>query len=275
MTDVSYTAYFCCGVREEDADSLKPIIDDQFANKLMGDKGREIYSKFSDELYAKGNIISRHKLIDELLIREISLDPELSIIIVGSGLDSRPFRLNGGVWYEIDESQLIHKKNKILPQEDCPNTLTRIGMDFEKEKLASILSGLNIKGKCLFLFEGVLIYLTESQIRETLDAIEKEYPKHALITDIIEESFSSKYSQSFDEKVHKLTHQYRSVENLNEILSSYYSNSERFSVLHKTLSRTWKRILLPLLKLTSPILINGYEVAYFTSSKEDANACSK
>ena len=76
---------------------------------------------------------SRHRIIDDLLRDRLALHPNLRIVIIGAGFDSRAFRLKGGQWLEIDEPQIFAWKDPRLPVAQCPNPLTRVSIDFETE----------------------------------------------------------------------------------------------------------------------------------------------
>jgi O-methyltransferase involved in polyketide biosynthesis len=44
-------------------------------------------------------------IIDDLLREELVANPNLTVVIIGAGFDTRAFRLQGGTWIELDEPQ--------------------------------------------------------------------------------------------------------------------------------------------------------------------------
>ena len=72
MKAVSQTAYYCCGVRMQDAASTHPVIGDNYAKKLMSEEGLQYWQEFKEFKMPNASIIARHYIIDcylkELLV---------------------------------------------------------------------------------------------------------------------------------------------------------------------------------------------------------------
>jgi len=49
MNPISNTAYYCCGVRMEDAKKIRSICNDVYAERFMDEKGRQIFEPFKSE----------------------------------------------------------------------------------------------------------------------------------------------------------------------------------------------------------------------------------
>ena len=145
MNTVSNTAYYCCGIRMLDANKTESICNDIYAERFMDEKGREIFEPFISEKMPNISNISRCRLIDDYLKDELQKNPHLNLVTIGAGFDTRPFRITGGNWYEIDEPQIIEYKNSKLPVEECVNPLRRISINFAEEslleKLSDVISG--------------------------------------------------------------------------------------------------------------------------------------
>lgn len=189
MTPVSETAFFCCGIRELDADSRYPICNDVYAKNFMTEEGREAYKKYSPGYFAKGLNYVRPKIIDNLVASRIKENPGLQIILIGAGFDSRAYRLAGGNWLEIDEAAIINHKNKHLPIEQCPNALERVAINFAEDNLTDLLDEYTSHHECLFIVEGVFMYLEIREIESLLAAIKHAKVKHTLICDLMTHSF--------------------------------------------------------------------------------------
>ena len=89
-------------------------------------------------------------------------EPNLCVITIGVGFDSRPYRLAGGTWFELDEPQVMTYKNARLPIAECVNPLRRIPIDFCTDSLEEKLSPISHRGLIVFILEGVFIYLNEN-----------------------------------------------------------------------------------------------------------------
>ena len=142
MKPISKTAFYCCGIRMQDAERSEPVCGDIYAKFFMNEDGVRILEAFEDETYPNASNVARHRIIDDFLRQELLADSGLCVVIIGAGFDSRAFRLKGGVWVELDEPQVILYKNERLPASDCANELHRIPIDFSTDSLEEKLSPL-------------------------------------------------------------------------------------------------------------------------------------
>ncbi|MCS3795313.1 class I SAM-dependent methyltransferase [Niastella sp. OAS944] len=201
MKAVSKTAYYCGGVRMQDAESAKPLIGDHYAKRLLGEDGIAYWSAFKQFTRPNAGNTARHYLIDSFIKNELTDHPDATIILIGAGLDSRAYRLDGGKWIEIDEEAIIAHKNNKLPINECKNPLERIPIDFEKEKLADKLQPYRERPYVIFIIEGVLMYLTNEQRNELLTTLTTLFPKHVLFCDLMNKGFFEKFSGEIHRKL--------------------------------------------------------------------------
>src|SRR5213593_494267 len=110
MKPISDMAFYCCGVRMQDAAQPSPVCGDVYAKLFMDEYGRRIYDKFKEETISGASIIVRHRIIDDVVRHMLLSGPDLCIVTIGAGFDSRPYRLTGGTWFELDEPQVITYK---------------------------------------------------------------------------------------------------------------------------------------------------------------------
>lgn len=200
---ISDTAFFCCGIREQDAGSRFPICNDIYAKDFMTEQGRKAYEKYRPGYFAKGVNSARPRIIDDLVVRRLSENRDLKIVLIGAGFDSRAYRLAGGDWLEIDDAAIINHKNGCLPIDKCPNPLKRVSIDYAKDSLAEILNSHASSKEYLFIIEGVFMYLEVEEIEILLKSICVENKKHTLICDLMTHSFinifARKSKKLFDE----------------------------------------------------------------------------
>jgi O-methyltransferase involved in polyketide biosynthesis len=104
----------------QDAEREKPVCGDTYAKTFMNEDGLGILETFKDETRPNISNVARHRLIDDLLRQELIDHPDLCVVIIGAGFDSRAYRLKGGTWVELDEPQVIAYKN-----EGCPSHSVR------------------------------------------------------------------------------------------------------------------------------------------------------
>lgn len=274
MLPVSNTAYFCCGIRCEDERSKAPIVNDIYAKKLMSNEGMNIYHQFKKQKYANRNILVRHKLIDDMVSSILSETEDITFISIGSGLESRSYRMTAGNWVEIDEYQVIKYKDKYLPHKECKNNLKRIGVDFSINELSAALSSINVLGRVVVIIEGVFVYLEPKQILNTLKTLKEYFPDHDVITDFISEDFINSYSKRFDKGVNELGAYYSPLKYPESpFIDGGYKLKIEKSVTESSAVIYGQYILRGIAKLFMPNYINGYKVALLSQRKTgDDNA---
>ena len=201
MNTISNTAFYCCGVRMEDAERKMPVCNDQYAKKFMDERGMKIFRPFKSETMPNISNITRCRIIDDIISGELKKNEITLVITIGCGFDTRPYRLIGGNWIEIDESQIINYKNEKLPVDDCKNRLQRIPIDFSHESLRDKLNNIETGGPVTIVIEGVFMYLEPESINATLREIQDLFPAHVLLCDLMTKNFFKKYSQSIHSKL--------------------------------------------------------------------------
>lgn len=204
MKPVSNTAFYCCGIRMWDAERKNPACGDIFAKKFMDDRGIHILEEFKSETRPNAANVARHRIIDDVLRDWLASDPALRVVSIGAGFDSRAYRLQGGVWVELDEPPLIAYKNLRLPVEECPNELHRIAIDFGADALESKLALYTKVDSVVIVIEGVFMYLKPEAVAALLRTLQRLFPRHRLICDLMTGRFFEKYSRPLHEKIERL-----------------------------------------------------------------------
>lgn len=201
MKPVSKTAFYCCGVRMQDAERADPVCNDTYAKLFMNETGSAFFEKFKDETRPNSSNVARHRIIDDLLRAELAHHPLQQIILVGAGFDSRAYRLDGGRWAEFDAPELIIYKNERLPVADCPNELVRIPIDFESQALRDELVGFGTAHPVVIVIEGVLLYLDAPTILGLLRDLVGIFPNHKIICDLMTRKMFEQYARTMQEKL--------------------------------------------------------------------------
>jgi methyltransferase (TIGR00027 family) len=265
MKPVSKTAYYCCRARMLDAQSKRPLCGDDFAARFMDQSTLAAYEPFMADKRALRSNAARHRIIDDHLRGALRDDPGLTIVTVGAGFDTRPYRLPGGTWLELDEPAVIAVKNARLPVSESPNPLTRLSIDFQGERLADKLAPFQRGSAYVFVFEGVFMYLEQSSIAETLRTLRRMFPRHTLICDLMLRSFIEKYSGQLHVRIEKLGAQIRVVDDPSAVFAqSGYRRLEVTSIPERSLELQlppWLRFAAR--KLLPEEVRAGYTVAVF------------
>jgi methyltransferase (TIGR00027 family) len=217
MKPISKTAFYCCGVRMQDAEASTPVCGDMYAKKFMNEDGLRIHEAFKDEVKPNASNVVRHRIIDDFLRQELGANQSLQIVLIGAGFDSRAYRLIGGKWVELDEPQITNYKNERLPLADCRNELQRIPIDFSTDSLEQKLSPFSSHTPTIVVIEGVFMYLQEDTIGHLLLTLRRLFHNCKVICDLMSRKFFEKYSRTLHEKIVSMGTSFNTVDNPGDI----------------------------------------------------------
>lgn len=167
INHISDTALWIAAYRAKETNSSHPVINDHLAEKLAGEKGFEMVSTTPHTESMAFAMIVRTCAIDRLV--EIAVSKGIDTVInLGAGLDTRPYRMNlpsGLKWIEVDFKNIIDYKNEILKAEKPRCHLERISLDLSQDTdRKELFKEIGNKTKsALIITEGVIGYLTNQQ----------------------------------------------------------------------------------------------------------------
>jgi methyltransferase (TIGR00027 family) len=253
----------------QDAESSKPVCGDVYAKEFMNEDGLRILEKFKDERGPNASNVARHRLIDDLLRAELQAHPDLNVVIIGAGFDSRAYRLNGGVWIELDEPQVIAYKNERLPVSKCKNELHRIAIDFSTESLEAKLAAFAGRSPVVVVIEGVFMYLDEQMIAQLLQTLRRLFPGHKLICDLMNRTFFEKYGRTIHEKLTGMGASFKFTADDPEELfvKNGYKRIALFSMIEKSMGVDTKPVLRFFVRTFLRTLITGYAIYEFEATR--------
>jgi O-methyltransferase involved in polyketide biosynthesis len=126
-------------------------------------------------------IATRAATLDQLTTRFLADHPDAVVLQVGCGMDSRAFRVNppsSVEWFDVDYPDVIDLRRQLFPSRD---NYHMIGAPLDDlrwlDKVPRDRPGLMIA-------EGVLHYLSETDVKALLNAVAAHFPKGQLIFDI-------------------------------------------------------------------------------------------
>jgi methyltransferase (TIGR00027 family) len=265
-------AFYCCGSRAEDARSARPLCVDIYAEDFMTGEGWAILSRFKGHGDARTKAVNvvRSRIFQDEIARRLKADTDLQIVNIGAGFDSRPYRLAGGRWFDIDEPALIAHKNACVPAEACGNPLRRIPADFAKGELPAALRQCDPGANTLVVIEGVLMYLDKVRVKELIQQLQDAFPAHTLMCELLDKTFVNRYmTKSTREQTEALGSPFTLLEDRPEQLflgRGYKRCGEPISVVGRT--RDFKAITIPgfLFRTVLRSMRDGYGVHTFEFS---------
>ncbi len=267
MKPVSKTAFYCCGVRMEDAERARPVCGDQYAKLFMTEQGRDVFDRFRKEINPNASNVTRHRIMDDLLRARLLEDASRPILIIGAGFDSRAFRLHGGRWTEVDESALIAWKNERLPAGQAPNPLERVPVDFGTDWLPEVLAGYRGASRVTVVLEGVLMYLEEAQIAGLLEALRGTLPPHDIICDLMTRKFFERYSRTLHRQIELLgtTFRFAVDDPTAPFQQAGYARGRKISIAQRAAELGALKVPRFLIRTVMRTLREGYAVYVFAS----------
>lgn len=165
---VTDTAFLVAQYRAIESARADALISDSFAARLAGEKGKALASASPAAPITGWILAVRTVVIDALIADALELGIT-SIVNLGAGLDTRPYRLDLPQtlsWLEADFPEMIDYKTSMLEGESPRCRLERIGVDLSDDRARrSFLNEIESRGeRILVLTEGVIPYLSNDQV---------------------------------------------------------------------------------------------------------------
>lgn len=160
---VAETLMITLACRAVEANQKKPVLQDQKALELVEkvDYDLEKYKHLNNNVIS---VCSRAAKIDQYCIDFLQKYPDGTIISIGSGLDTRYWRIDNGrmKFIDLDLPEVIKIRQQLIPAGDRNSYLSCSAWDFQwLEQLKDIRTK-----PTLVLSEGVMIYQTEDKVIE-------------------------------------------------------------------------------------------------------------
>jgi O-methyltransferase involved in polyketide biosynthesis len=213
--------------------------------------------------------VARARMIDDLLRETLQSRPDAGVVTIGAGFDSRPFRLPGGRWVELDEPALIALKEAELPAASAPNPLTRVAIEFDREPIEAALAPFRHLSSPTVVLEGVLTYLSAAEVRASLQAIRTTFTNPTVICDLRTPAFNRRYSRKIGRLLKDLGAPYGRLEGDEEvdlIQAAGFRLTRRQSVVGRAAELRSLRIPRWLLSTLLRTLRDGYTIGVFETA---------
>jgi methyltransferase (TIGR00027 family) len=179
INDVTDTAIWIAAYRAEESARKDALFKDPFASLLMGEMGELIATRTQGSRYTAWSVVIRTYIIDKFILDLISNKKIDTVLNLGAGLDTRPYRLSlpeSLNWIEVDFPKIIDHKFEKLKSVTPICKLTRVKLDLSIasardlffEKVAS--ESKNV----LIITEGVIPYLSNSDVESLVSSLKKQ-----------------------------------------------------------------------------------------------------
>jgi len=164
-------------LRDPWAEEAMRHIDYDLSKQLTGVASWRIWKDIGPTIIA-----TRAATFDWLTTRFLADHPEATVLHVGCGMDSRVFRSDppaGVQWFDVDYPDVIALRRQLFPERNAAYHM--IGAQLDDLRWMDDVPR-NRPG--LLLAEGVLHYLSETEVKALLQAVVAHFPSGQMIFDI-------------------------------------------------------------------------------------------
>jgi methyltransferase (TIGR00027 family) len=171
-------------------ESVRPdaLIKDEKAVTLMkgiGEAGLYDFDRMKSLRLSEENrlvIILRNREIDRCAEEFLSRHPQAVVVHIGCGLDTRFERVDNGrvEWFDLDLPDVIALRRKLI--DSLEGRLHLLGCSVLEDAWLDMVSA-HGQRPCLFLAEGVFMYLKVEQVRRLVLALCERFPGAELVFD--------------------------------------------------------------------------------------------
>ncbi|HEX3878283.1 MAG TPA: SAM-dependent methyltransferase [Bryobacteraceae bacterium] len=193
ITHVSDTALLVAGCRAVESERADAFVRDPFAVRLAGERGMAMFRALPHPEMMEFGIAIRSRFLDELLMRGLAAGNVSTVVCMGAGLDTRPWRLDLPPelrWIEVDFPAMLDYKDAFMAAETPRCKRERLTADLNDAAQRRAVYGAVGREPALLITEGLLMYLPGGTVEALASEVGKESGIAQWIIDITTSSFS-------------------------------------------------------------------------------------
>ena len=139
------------------------------------------FSKASKDSTMGSGVIARTIVFDELVKKYIDQNPDCTVVNIACGLDTRFYRMDNGriTWYNLDLPETASVREQIYQEKGRVST---IGCSVLEDVWAKEIK---VRGKMLFIVEGLSMYLTEEENAKMLGIIRDHFENATVLLECL------------------------------------------------------------------------------------------
>ena len=169
-------------LRDPWAEEAMRHIDYDMSKQLTGMASWSIWKDIGPTIIA-----SRAATFDLLTTRYLADYPDATVLHVGCGMDSRIFRVEPSAsvqWFDVDYPDVIDLRRQLFPKREALHAgqYRLIGAPLNDLRW---LDDVPQDRPALFIAEGVLMYLSEAEVKALLNAVTVHFPGGQMIFDVV------------------------------------------------------------------------------------------
>jgi methyltransferase (TIGR00027 family) len=193
ISHISDTALMVAACRAHENELEDAFVRDPFAARLAGERGVAILRAMPHSNVLRLGLAVRTRFVDELLQDALKTYLIRTVLSVGCGLDTRPWRLELSPdlrWIEIDFADVLDYKDRLMMGERarCRRERLTIDVNSAAQRRAMYEAA---GSSALMITEGLLLYLPAA----TVEALASEASCHRAVAHWISEITTTAFSQ--------------------------------------------------------------------------------
>jgi len=193
IAHVSDTALMVAACRAHETKLEDAFVRDPVAARLAGERGRAILDGMPYANVLRMGLAIRTRFVDELLLEAIAANHIGTVLSVGCGLDTRPWRLDLPAklrWVEIDFADMLDYKERMMSGETPHCRRERLIADVNDPAQRRAMYEAVGTEVTLMITEGLLLYLPAA----TVDALAAESWKQSSIAQWISDISTTSFT---------------------------------------------------------------------------------
>jgi methyltransferase (TIGR00027 family) len=167
INHVSDTALLVAACRAVESQSPDAFVDDPFAARLAGDRGMAMFQALPQTGKMRFGIAVRSRFMDELLLEALASHSIATVLSVGCGLDTRPWRLELPPdlrWIEVDFADMLDYKDSLMSAETPRCRRERLIADLNDSVQRRAIYAAAGTAPAFMITEGLLMYLPAATV---------------------------------------------------------------------------------------------------------------
>ena len=195
ITHVSDTALMVAACRAYETEQEDAFFQDPFAARLAGERGVAILNGLPSPAFARFGMAIRTRLLDDLLLEALTTYPIATVMSVGCGLDTRPWRLDLPAdlrWIEVDFPDMLDYKEAHMAGETLRCRRERLTADLNDAAQRRAMIDAAGQQTALMITEGLLLYLPAG----TVEALAAETRDHGAVAHWISDISTTAFSKA-------------------------------------------------------------------------------
>lgn len=148
------------------------------------------FSKADNDKTMSSGVIARTIVLDNIVEQYLNQHPDIIVINIGCGLDTRCYRMKGkySLWYNLDLPETIEIRSRFLEEKGPIYQIAKSAMDI------SYTDSITYNGEnVLVIVEGLSMYLCENDIKQIFSIIEKSFKTATVMIETMSPFFVKTY----------------------------------------------------------------------------------